>query len=130
METKHIKRLPVVSGNQVVGIVSRSNLLQALAALQPSAPTSATDSDIRASILREFDGPLAPIGRCDVVVKDGVVNLWGTVFANPDAIRIAAENTPGVKLVRNHLVWVDPFSGTLIEDPDAAAPVTDTEPTP
>ena len=66
------------------------------------------------------------IGQCDVVVKDGVVHLWGNAFGNPDAIRVAAANVPGVKEVRSYLTWIEPCSGTVIEyghPPPAATPV-------
>lgn len=118
METKRIKRLPVVRGERVIGIISRANLLQALAALNPAAKSNENDETIRTSLLKEIDQHLGSIGRCDIVVQDGVVDLWGTVYANRDAIRVAAENIPGVKAVRDHLVWIDPFSGTLIESSD------------
>jgi len=125
METRHIKPLPVVRDNQIIGIISRSNLMQALAALNSSAGWNATDETIRISILQEIEQHLDTIGRCDVVVQNGVVDLWGTVFANRDAFRIAAENVPGVIAVRDHLVWIDPFSGLTIEaDERVTGPVS------
>jgi len=118
MEKRRIKRLPVVRGERVVGIISRANLLQALAAINSNAPSNLSDEAVRAAILKEINLHLESIGRCDIVVHDGVVDLWGTVYANRDAIRVAAENIPGVKAVRDHLVWIDPFSGMLIESAD------------
>jgi len=127
METKHLKRLPVVRDGKVVGIICRANLMRALAALNPSARRNVDDEAIRTAIEKEIDQNLSFIGRCNVVVQDGVVDLWGTVYADRDAIRVAAENVPGVKAVHNHLIWVHPFSGTVIESTDhavASAPAT------
>jgi hypothetical protein len=53
----------------------------------------------------------------NVVVRDGVVELWGAILdeRQREAMRVAAENIPGVKEVKDHLVWVDPVSGMVIE---------------
>jgi osmotically-inducible protein OsmY len=47
------------------------------------------------------------------VVRDGVVHLWGTIFDERErqALRVAAENAPGVKAVEDHLIWIEPMSG-------------------
>jgi len=125
METNHIKRLPVMRGSRVVGVISRANLLHALAALQPTNSVTATDASIRARLLAEIDTHLSGAGRNNIVVKDGVVDLWGTIIVDRqrDAIRVAAENIPGVKQVRDHLAWIEPYSGTLVEAPDAGTPI-------
>jgi CBS-domain-containing membrane protein len=47
LERHRIKRVPIVSDNKVVGIVSRSNLMQALASSKPAEPKSQTDRSIR-----------------------------------------------------------------------------------
>lgn len=117
MEKTRVKRLPVIRGREVVGIVSRANLLHALAALQPTNPSdhSKTDAEIRTQILDEVRENIPGIGQYNVTVKDGVVDLWGTIFSDSKAIRIAAENVPGVKQVHDNLVWVEPYSGAVIE---------------
>jgi len=56
----------------------------------------------------------------NVTVSGGVVDVWGTI-TNPDerrAICVIAENVPGVKEVHDHLVFVEPYTGTVIESPD------------
>lgn len=115
MEKKRVKRLPVLRGKLVVGIVSRANLVRALAALSPPRTRNASDAEIRERVSSEIERHLGSMGRYNIIVKDGVVDLWGTIFGNSDAVRVAAENVPGVKAVRNHLVWVDPLSGMMIE---------------
>jgi CBS domain-containing protein len=126
MERRRIKRLPVVRGAQVVGIVSRANLLHALASLGTTAPPPAkTDVAIRQQLLAEFDRQTwAPVALIDVVVKDGVVELWGTITeeAQGEALKVCAENIPGVKSVVSHLTWIDPMSGMVISEPDEAKP--------
>ena len=56
----------------------------------------------------------------DVIVRNGVVELWGTVLdaRQRDAARVAAETVPGVKAVKSHIVWVEPMSGMTFSDPD------------
>ena len=55
----------------------------------------------------------------DVVVRNGVVELWGTVIDpdQRDAARVAAETVPGVTAVKCHIVWVEPMSGMAFSDP-------------
>jgi len=126
MERRRIKRLPVVRGTQVVGIVSRANMLHALASLSAAAPPPAkTDVAIRQQLLEEFDKQTwAPVALIDVVVKDGVVELWGTITeeAQGEALKVCAENIPGVKSVASHLTWIEPMSGMVISEPEETKP--------
>lgn len=124
MERRRIKRLPVVRGTQVIGIVSRANLLHALASLGAAAsPPAKTDVAIREQLLAEFDRQTwAPVALIDVMVKDGAVELWGTITeeAQGDALKVCAENIPGVKSVVSHLAWIEPMSGMVISEPEEA----------
>jgi CBS domain-containing protein len=119
MERRRIKRLPVMRGSRLVGIVSRANLLRALASLgRAAAPAKTSDLAIRDQLLAEFDKQgWAPVALIDVVVKDGVVELWGTITegSQGEALKVCAENTAGVTKVVNHLTWIDPMSGMVIE---------------
>ena len=119
MERHRIKRLPVTEGARVIGVVSRADLLRALIVAERREPPIATDDrSIRAAILDELDNQLwAPLTTLNVTVADHVVDLWGTI-TNEEARRaicVIAENTPGVKQVNDHLVFVEPYSGTVIE---------------
>ena len=122
MEKKHVKRLPVMRGDKVVGIVTRANLLRALASLAlAEQPAAADDTAIRERLLAELRRQRwAPIGLMDVVVKDGVVKLTGALTDERErqAIRVAAENIPGVKKVEDHLIWIEPNSGVIIRAPE------------
>jgi CBS domain-containing protein len=119
MERHRIKRLPVTEGARVIGVVSRADLLRALVVAERREPPIATDDrSIRAAILDELDNQLwAPLTTLNVTVADHVVDLWGTITNEEErrAICVIAENTPGVKQVNDHLVFVEPYSGTVIE---------------
>lgn len=116
LEKKHIKRVPVVREGRVVGIVSRANLLHGLASQRPAPRdlVSADDSAIREKLLNEISGEIGlNAGLINVVVKGGVVQLWGVVDsdAQKKAAQIAAENIEGVKSVDNNLGFVPPWAG-------------------
>jgi CBS domain-containing protein len=121
MERYRVKRLPVVRGDKVVGIVTRQNLMRALANLALAAhPVAADDATIRERLLAELKRQSwAPVGLIDVVVKDGVVKLSGALTDERErqAIRVAAENIPGVKKVEDHLIWIEPNTGVIVEAP-------------
>ena len=119
MEKRRIKRVPVMKGDKVVGIISRANLLYALAGLARQAkPVSLDDRAIRDRLYAELQGQSwAPTGSLDVIVHDGVVELWGTITDERErqATIVAAENIPGVKHVDDHLAWIEPMTGTVVE---------------
>jgi len=113
MESHHIKRLPVVKGGDLVGIISRGTLLHAFLTAWPKPTTRAmSDASIREQLAAEFNRQSwAPSGSLDVAVKNGIVDLHGIIRDERQgaALRIAAENIPGVKLVRDHLTDVVPL---------------------
>jgi CBS domain-containing protein len=125
LEERRIKRLPVVRSGVVVGIVSRANLLHALASLARAQPSEApTDAAIREQIYAELNRQRwIPKDLINVVVHDGQVELWGTVLDERarQAVRVLAENVPGVAHVSDHLVWVEPMSGMTFEPVDEEA---------
>lgn len=114
LEKHHIKRVPVVRDGRLVGIVSRANLLQGFSAAAPDTDMEATpqqDREIRDAILKEInDHTGLMFDRVNVIVSNGVVQLWGLVQSQDEkmAAQVAAENTPGVKRIENNLGLV-PF---------------------
>lgn len=116
MERKHVKRLPVVRDGKVVGILARANLLHALAAGSPQAAGRNDDEVIRRTLQREIDKQPWNAHQFHFVVKDGVVDLWGFITSEQQrtAIRVAAENVPGVKRVRDQLLWFEPYTGIVV----------------
>jgi len=121
MERHRVKRLPVMRDGKVVGIVTRSNLMRALAHFALAAqPAAAGDATIRARLLAELGKqPWAPVGLINVVVTDGIVKLSGALTDERErqAIRVAADNIPGVRKVRDHLIWIEPNTGVIVEGP-------------
>lgn len=116
MECKHVKRLPVVRSGKVVGMIARANLLHALAAGPPRSARRGDDEAIRHVLEHELDKRSWSARQFHIVVKDGVVDFWGFITneRQRDAIRVAAENVPGVKQVRDHLLCFEPYSGIVI----------------
>jgi CBS domain-containing protein len=108
-ESKHIKRVPVVSGGKLVGIISRANLVRAIASAGENAVASAkpTDREIRDRLIRTLEAqPWWNRYVATINVNDGVVHYWGIAGSDGDrrAARVAAEGIPGVKAVQDHRV--------------------------
>lgn len=110
LETKRIKRVPVVRDGKLVGIISRANLVRALAtAKSPAAPEAEGDDQaIRRKLLAELQAqPWARVWPADVIVRDRIVHLWyadDQPVEQREALRVAAENTPGVRGIEEHIV--------------------------
>jgi CBS domain-containing protein len=123
MERHRIKRLPVTSDGQVVGVVSRADLLRALIGrVRPDEPQDTDDRSVRTAILNALEAQAwAPTTTLNVTVADGVVDLWGSITNEQErhGIRVIAENAAGVKSVNDHLVYIEPYTGTVIDAPDS-----------
>jgi CBS domain-containing protein len=121
MERNSIKRAPVIRDGKVVGIVSRSNLLQAVASLARDVPDPTADDDhIRNRVIDALTKQdWCPFGL-SVVVRDGIVHLSGVITEERarQAAVVAAENVTGVKKVHDHLCWVDTMSGMYLNSPE------------
>ena len=121
MEKNKLKRLPVIRDGQVAGIVTRANLLQAVASLARHIPDPTADDDhIRNRIINALGKhDWCPAGL-SVIVRDGVVNLSGTITdeRSRKAAIVCAENITGVKKVHDHLCWIDPMSGLYFAAPE------------
>jgi CBS domain-containing protein len=107
LETHRIKRVPVLRGERLVGIVSRANLVQALAVRpRPAKPPRAkSDDSIRRQLLAELERqPWWRPSASNVIVTDGIVHYWGILDSadQKEAARVAAENVPGVRRVEDH----------------------------
>jgi CBS domain-containing protein len=115
LETRRIKRVPVTRDGKLVGIISRANLVRALSAalIAPATGASGSDDDraIRARLLSELAKHewANRVWSQDIIVSGGIVHLW---FGSdePDerrrAVRVVAENTPGVRGIEERLVEV------------------------
>ncbi len=109
MESRGVKRIPVVENGHVVGMVTRGNLMRALIAARPAAASDkpANDAAIRAKLIAELDRhPWGHRHESSIIVKDGVVHLWGAVSSESEAnaLRVTAEGVAGVARVVDHTV--------------------------
>jgi CBS domain-containing protein len=105
LETRRIKRVPVVRHGRLVGLVSRANLLHGLAASKRGTSVSDADRELRAVVTeRLIEHPSVTDEFINVTVADGVVHLWGLVPTEEDldAANAAAEGA-GAKVIENHL---------------------------
>lgn len=125
MIDRRVKRLPVVEGAQLLGVVSRADVLRALsgvfAATTAAAGAPVGDAELAERVRATLAGERwAPTTSIEIRAVDGTVELWGSILdeRQREAIRVAVENIPGVKAIADHLVWVEPFSGTVMSAPD------------
>ena len=108
LETNRIKRVPVLRDGKLVGIVSRANLVRALAMTISKVANGAEayDRSIRDKLLAELKAQKwAEVSPANVTVKDGVVHLWSSYLSEQEkrALVVAAENIPGVRRVEDHM---------------------------
>jgi CBS domain-containing protein len=107
METRRIKRVPVMHDGKIVGIVGRADLLQVLASGGAETADEESDRRICERLLAELrEQEWANVTESNVVVSDGVVHFWGTVGSEEErtALHVAAENISGVRGIEDHTI--------------------------
>jgi CBS domain-containing protein len=110
LEAKRVKRVPVLRGGKVVGIISRANIVRAVGATKgaPARDGEGDDRSIRSRLLAELGREeWAKIWPEDVIVRDGVVHFWLSDDEPPEkrqALRVAAEIISGVRGVEEHIL--------------------------
>jgi len=110
LERHRIKRLPILRAGKLVGIVSRSNLIQALASSQvQTGAGSGTSSDrkLRLELLDRLDHQSwTDFGERNIIVSGGIVHLWGLVGSADEhkALLALAEDVPGVVGVSDEMI--------------------------
>ena len=108
LEKNSIKRVPIIEDGKMVGLVSRANLLQALASLRKQIEGGTpNDTKIRETVVQRLNAePWLRSSLINVIVQDGTVELWGIVDSPTEkkAVRVAAEETPGVRAVNDNLI--------------------------
>ncbi|MCS3743595.1 MULTISPECIES: CBS domain-containing protein [unclassified Rhizobium] len=115
MERNCVKRLPVVSEGRLVGIISRSDLLRALARTQNPSVPSVEDTKIQDAVEAELAKQTwSRNGLIRCQARNGIAELAGTIFDERErlAAKVAAENVPGVKSTTDHLIWLDPTTAS------------------
>jgi CBS domain-containing protein len=115
LEKNRIKRVPIVANGKVVGIVSRANLIQALASLPKERQQSTiTDSIIRKKVMAQFKSERwSKHSILNATVQRRTVKLWGVVDceAEKEAARVAAEQVPGVQAIENNVIVLPVVAG-------------------
>ena len=108
LERHRIKRVPVVANGEVIGIVSRSNLIQALASSKLAVDSKrVSDRTIRLDLLNRLGQQRwTDFGSRNVTVEDGVVHLWGLVGSESErkALIALAQEVRGVSDVADEMI--------------------------
>lgn len=108
METHQIKRLPVLRDGRVVGVISRANLIRALGmCLEGATHVYEVDGAIRKALSKVLHDLPWAARRPYAVVRDGIVDIYWKGMTEDwerQALRVAMENVPGVKKVRDNFV--------------------------
>ena len=121
MLRRRVKRLPVLRGETVVGVISRSDLLKGLLAATPRTKGPHPDAEIKAAIQAEIDKlDWAPRASVRVEVESGVATFEGAITDERlrDGLKVIAENTPGCVAVHDHIAWIEPNSGYFMGSPE------------
>jgi CBS domain-containing protein len=107
-EQKRIKRVPVIKDGKLIGIVSRSNLIQALATVVGRMDQhDETDRQIRLDLLSRLqEQKWTDFGSRNITVSARVVHLWGLVGSEAErkALLALAEDVPGVSQVSDEMI--------------------------
>jgi len=114
LQANHIRRVPIVRGTKPVGMVSRADIMRALAARPEGShgPTSRDDDMIRYHVIETLLSiPGTSPWATTVTVSSGIVELYGSVEeeAIRDPSRIAVEGIPDVIEVRDHRAIMQPY---------------------
>jgi len=107
LERHRIKRVPIVRDGKLVGVVSRANLIQALATYRGTPSQPVADTELREKLVAflKSEAWVRP-SMVNVTVSDGTVDLWGIVDSSlqKQALRVAVETTPGVKAINDNIL--------------------------
>jgi predicted transcriptional regulator len=128
LERRGIKRVPVLRDGVLVGIISRANLVQALAlrAKDSANDQIPSDLDVRRAISEElakhrWGGFPSDV---NVIVRGGVAHLFGSLRspAEHQALLVAVETRPGVLEVKDHMTYPGLRPPASEASPDVALP--------
>jgi CBS domain-containing protein len=118
MEDRRIRRVCVTNGKKLVGLVSRADLLRALAQKLAALPhREVTDESIHAALMAELESAnWVSCSNIKIEVRDRVVTLEGFIYDERmrAALNVAAQNVDGVLGVVDNLVWLDTTSGMIV----------------
>ena len=116
MENRGLKQLPVMRGERLVGMISRTDLIRKLAShssASPMGPERVSDDAVRGRVVARMES--LPwnmrLKAINTTVEDGVATIYGWVASGIErrALQVAAENTPGVRAVEDRVHNVPPY---------------------
>lgn len=119
METKRIRRVPVLRAGQLVGIISRADLVRALGRklAELRAPmTAVSDEELEQRVKTALDHiSLFDNSSIEVRVADGAATIAGVIHDESlrTAIRVAVETVPGIRTVADRVEFVEPVTGSI-----------------
>lgn len=124
MIERAVKRLVVVADGRAVGVVSRADVVRAFleAAAERErarAPAGEAEAEARIRVALKKES-WAPHRTMEVEIRDGQVILSGTLTdaRQREAVHVVVEReAPGMTIV-DHMVWVEPYSGSVMELPE------------
>ncbi|UGY26619.1 CBS domain-containing protein [Bradyrhizobium septentrionale] len=109
MESHGVTRFPVMRDKKLVGMVTRTDFMTAIANPRlEGLPSSGDDDQIRTSVIAALaHAPWRP-AALNVSVHDGIVSMRGSIRSDNahKAAIVAAENIDGVKRVEDQLVKI------------------------
>lgn len=110
LEKHRIKRVPVLRAGQLVGIVSRADLVRRLAVARTGKPPTAGSRSLRKRMLQTLGEAGVDASYVNVSASEGVLHLWGGVKSDAEkrALRVAAERVPGVRRIEDHTFVMPP----------------------
>ena len=114
-----IKRMPVIRDGQLVGLVSRADLLQVVARSKPPAIAGGDDA-LSISIASRLRGVLQAANPPAVSVIGGMVHLRGTIRSESErrAIRAIVDGIPGGAGVVDHMRVEHQYEGGSLSGND------------
>lgn len=119
MESKHIRRVPVLRDGKLVGIVSRSDLVRALgrrlAEITAHDPGASDDDLAQAARAALESAGLFANANLEVQVDGGVARIEGVIHDERlrTAVRVAVETVPGIRSVTDQVIFVEPVTGSI-----------------
>jgi CBS domain-containing protein len=121
-----IRRVPIVAGDHLIGLISRADVMRALRQTFSSGERVAVrdDGEILKDIEQAFrQSECIPMPLIAVSVRNGEVDLRGCITDERErvAVRVAVENVPGVRAIHDHMIWVETMSGFALASPEDEA---------
>ena len=117
MQRRKVRRIPIVIDGRLVGIVSRLDLVRAVANKLEAVVSDSDDFGVEERLRTELEKqPWINANSIGVSVRNGVVTLTGFIYDERcrKALIVAASNVAGGVKVEDQLIWADPTLGLVV----------------